>query len=107
MAQKKVPFKGAGFGWFPIPKHFVGARDIPGLLFRMTSSPELRLYIALLAESDKAGSYAFTIDNRHLREFANLDRNTLPRARAVLETYAFINRLILGFSTTHNSVGTA
>jgi hypothetical protein len=90
MAMKKVPFKGTGFGWFPMMKHFVGNIHHPGLFFHMSSSPELRLYMTLMAESDNAGSHSFELTNEHLREFAGLDRTTLNIARNKLDALDLI-----------------
>jgi hypothetical protein len=99
MASKKVPFKGAGFKWFPIPQHFVGTKDNPGLFFLMSSSPEMRLYMALVAESDVARSHEFERTNEHLRDFAKLDRTTLAIARNALEGLSLIRAVKTGKET--------
>ena len=90
MANKKVPFKGKGFGWFPVLKHFVGTKDIPGLFFQMSSSPEMRLYMALMAESDISGKHEFERANEHMREFAGLTHTTMAIARKTLDAYALV-----------------
>jgi hypothetical protein len=99
MANKKVPFKGKGFKWFPMMQHFVGTKSSKGMFFEMTSSPELRLYMALLAESDVAGSHEFELSNQHLREFADLDRHTLNNARKALDAYALVRSVKTGKET--------
>lgn len=90
MSSKRVPFKGKGFGWFPMMKHFIGTKDIPGLFFQMTSSPEMRLYMVLMLEADNARSHSFERTNEHLRDFAGLTHTTMAIARKRLEGWYLI-----------------
>lgn len=82
--SRKIIFAGTGIGWFPIPEFFLGKKDYLGKFFEMDPSPTLRLYIVLLSESGKVKDPIVTLDNSYLKEFANLDRNYLPKARKAL-----------------------
>jgi len=82
--RSKVIFKGSGFGWFPIPRFFLGDEINRGKLFGMAPSPELRLYLVLLSETGKEEKPVLSLENALLMKLAKLDRTYLPRARKAL-----------------------
>jgi hypothetical protein len=82
--RRKIIFKGTGFGWFPMPRYFLGDKTMRGKFFQMAPSPDLRLYVILLSELGKDGNPIGVLENSRLMEAARLNRTYLPRARKAL-----------------------
>jgi hypothetical protein len=72
-------FNGSGVQWMAVPRFFT--RPEVGAFWTMNPSPELRLYMVLLAKFNDAGESTVTLDNETIMRAAVLNKNYFNSAR--------------------------
>lgn len=84
-----VALNGTGIQWFATPHFLVGSAPQPGVMAKLDLR-ELRLYLAILAETGMTGELQVELGNEYLYRLLKLDDSSLPKARKGLEHHHLI-----------------